>query len=996
LWPYLAAGASVHVPEEETRLSAVGMVRWWREQGITLAYLMTPLAEGVLEEGVAPGLDLSVRALIIGGDRLHRGPAPGVGFRLMNHYGPAEYSVTSTVVEVPPRGQGSGIPTIGRAVDNTLLYVLDRRSGLPMPLGVPGELYVAGVGLARGYSGRPELTAEKFVPDPFAAEPGSRMYRTGDLVKWLPDGDLDFLGRLDHQVKIRGFRIELGEIETVLAEHPAVTASAVLALSEPGGPTRLVAYVVPDREGEATGEEELAASVAEQVADWRTLYDNTYDRGRGAAEASFNLVGWDSSYTREPIPAAEMQEWTERTVEEILGLRPRRVLEIGVGTGLLLYRVAPFCELYRGTDFSGQVIRWLAEQLGESLPQVELGERTAEDFSGVAPRSFDTVILNSVVQYFPDADYVARVLAGAVEAVADGGAVYVGDVRSLPLLPAFHAAVELFKAAPSLPLERLRQVAAAEQVEETELVLDPGFFFALRRHLPRITAVEVRPKRDLADNELTRFRYQVVLRVGGEPTVASTLPWLDWEQEGLSLEEVRRLLLAGVEGLALSRVPNVRVAAAVAAARALAGAGVGEGPRTAGELRERLEGGAPAGVHPDDLLTLAEELGYETILSWAQPGPEGRFDVLFRRPAASGVEMPGPAVDGPWSRFANQPLLGKLSRRLMPLLRSYLEQRLPAYMVPSAFVLLAELPLTPNGKVDRRALPAPAAGRLAGGPATPPRTPVEEELAAVFREVLKVERLGVEDDFFALGGHSLLVTQVVARIRETFGVELPVRTVFENPSVAALAARVESAAREAAGPLLPPLERIPRQGPLPLSFAQQRLWLLDQLDPGRPIYNVPSAVLLEGALDVAALAAAFSAVVARHEVLRTAFGEAESGPVQWARPPRPFPLPVVDLLALPAAGGQREREALRLAGEEAGRPFDLAHGLLLRAALVRTGEAAHIALLTLHHIASDGRSMEVLIRELDGLYTAFAAGLGSLLPELPLQYADFAVWQRGW
>jgi amino acid adenylation domain-containing protein/non-ribosomal peptide synthase protein (TIGR01720 family) len=251
LWPYFAAGASVHVPDEETRLSSAGMVRWWSEQGITLAYLMTPLAEGVLEEEIPEDLPLHVRALIIGGDRLHRGPSPGVGFRLMNHYGPAEYTVTSTVVEVPPQGEisGIGIPTIGRPVDNTRIYVLDRR-GQPVPVGVPGELYVAGLGLARGYMHRPDMTAEKFVPDPFApqwGETGSRMYRTADLVRRLPDGDLDFLGRLDHQVKIRGLRIELGEIETVLGQHPDLREVAVLVREDRPGDKRLTAYAVPSK-----------------------------------------------------------------------------------------------------------------------------------------------------------------------------------------------------------------------------------------------------------------------------------------------------------------------------------------------------------------------------------------------------------------------------------------------------------------------------------------------------------------------------------------------------------------------------------------------------------------------------------------------------------------------------------------------------------------------------------------------------------------------------
>ncbi|HVR95163.1 MAG TPA: amino acid adenylation domain-containing protein, partial [Thermoanaerobaculia bacterium] len=570
LWPYLSGGSSLHIPDEETRLSSPGMVRWWAEQGITLAYLMTPLAEGVLEEEI-PGLQ--VRALIIGGDRLHRGPDPEVGFRLMNHYGPAEYSVTCTVVQVPPRGRESGIPTIGRAIDNTRIYLLDRQ-GRPAPVGVPGELYVAGVGLARGYHNRPDLTAEKFVPDPFVGEPGARMYRTADLVRWLPDGDMDFLGRLDHQVKIRGFRIELGEIESALGQHPGVREAVVLAWGERPDGKRLAAYVV-------------AAC--------------------------------------EPAPSAD---------------------------------------------------------------------------------------------------------------------------------------------------------------------------------------------------ELQR----------------------------------------------------------------------------------------------------------------------------------------------------------------------YLKERLPEYMVPASVLLLDALPLTPNGKVDRRALPAPEAVRPSGG-GRAPRTPMEELVAGVWAEVLGVERVGIDDSFFELGGHSLMATRVVSRLRSVLGVQLPLRTLFEAPTVAELARRVEQEERGASG-VIPKADR---GAAPPLSFAQQRLWFLDQLEPDNAAYNVPLTVRLAGRLERERLGAALDEVVRRHESLRTTFGSTPAGePVQRIAPAGPVALPVVDLAALPAAA--RAAEGSRVATEEAERPFDLDRGPLLRVLLIPLGAEEHLLQLTMHHIASDGWSMGILIRELGALYERRP----SPLPQLEIQYADFAAWQRRW
>jgi amino acid adenylation domain-containing protein len=244
VWPYLAAGASVHIPDDATRLDAGRLVRWLVEQQITLSFLPTPLAEAVLREEWPA--NTALRVLLTGGDRLNQWPAQQLPFRLVNHYGPTENTVVSTCAEVLARGSAGGeAPPIGRPLPNTRVYVVDRRLQ-PVPIGVPGELLLGGAQLSPGYWNRPELTAEKFVADPFGNEPGARVYRTGDLVRWLPDGNLEFLGRIDQQVKIRGLRIELGEIEANLAGHPAVHEVAVLAREDTEGDKRLVAYLVAD------------------------------------------------------------------------------------------------------------------------------------------------------------------------------------------------------------------------------------------------------------------------------------------------------------------------------------------------------------------------------------------------------------------------------------------------------------------------------------------------------------------------------------------------------------------------------------------------------------------------------------------------------------------------------------------------------------------------------------------------------------------------------
>src|SRR6185369_8572244 len=317
---------------------------------------------------------------------------------------------------------------------------------------------------------------------------------------------------------------------------------------------------------------------------------------------------------------------------------------------------------------------------------------------------------------------------------------------------------------------------------------------------------------------------------------------------------------------------------------------------------------------------------------------------------------------------------------------------------------LAALPLTPNGKVDRKALPAPER-QTSEAAWVAPSTPAEVILAGIWAELLGLDRVGAGDSFFGLGGHSLLATRVMWRLRDAFGVELPLRDLFEAPTLAELAARVEAALskedrRAGEGritpPLVPlvPLVPIPREGPLPLSFAQQRLWFIDQLEPGSPLYNMPVALHVQGPLDAGVLAICLGEIECRHEALRTVFAVRDGAPVQVILPAAPFALPLVDLSGLPE--NRRDPLSLRLAGEEALRPFDLTHGPLLRGVLLRLGQREHVAALTLHHIVSDGWSMGILVREVTALYAAFSEDLPSPLSELPVQYADFAVWQQSW
>ena len=921
LWLPLVTGAHVVVASRQVASDPKLLATLLDQSGATVMQA-TPATWRMLVDGGWPGRP-GFKALC-GGEALPVALADALldrGVELWNLYGPTETTIWSTVAKVEERGRP---PSIGRPIADTTVHILD------------GELHIGGAGLARGYLGRPELTAERFVVDPAS---GARVYKTGDLARWRPDGELEFLGRRDHQVKIRGFRVECGEIETVLEAQPSVRSAVVVARED-----ALVAYVVPAGDG---------TDPAELVADWQQVYDQAQGRPTEVADPTFDTAGWVSSYTGRPISGEEMREAVDATVARILALQPRRVLEIGCGTGLLLWRVAPHCDAYVGTDLSADTLSVLESRLtAAGVTNVRLVHREAADFSDLADEPFDVVVMNSVVQAFPSPDYLRRVVDQALACVSDGGTVMVGDVRSLPLLPAFHASVVAETADPSTPVARLQGRFERRLQEERELVLDPAFF----------AGAEVLLKRGRHHNELTRFRFDVLLHAGDG---GQGVRWIAWS----SLESLREELHAG-EPLGVLGVPNARLEQPLRALERLRG---GDGP----------PGG---GVDPEDLWALGEELGFVVECSWARGNGQGAFDAAFVPRTGDGRVV----VDFPYSTGGGRPLAtdplavrrrSERSRTLAVELRAALRSSLPEYMVPSSFVVLDSLPLTPNGKVDREALLPPVEERP--GPAVkPPRTPTERALATIWEDVLGVDEVGVDDDFFELGGHSLLAVRVVSKVRDVLDVDLPFRALFDSPTVGGLAQAVEAGGRAPAS--VPPLVPVPRGGAeVPLSFAQEPLWFLDQLVPDNPFYNMPAAYRLTGPLDVAALERALTGIVSRHEALRTTFPAPGGRPHQHVSPAAPVRLEVEEV--------GDEAEARRMAGDEAVRPFDLAAGPLVRCRLLRLGPDAHVLLLTVHHIVSDGWSTNVLRRELSTLYRG-----SSPLPPLPVQYGDYAVWQRRW
>ncbi|MEV5431729.1 amino acid adenylation domain-containing protein [Streptomyces sp. NPDC052701] len=927
-------------------------------------------------------------ALVIGGEALYEEQLDrwrGAGARLINEYGPTETAVACTYHEAVENGQHGPVP-IGRPIANVSVHVLDR-SLRPVPSGITGEVFIGGHGVSYGYLGRAAQTAERFVPDPYSPVPGARLYRTGDLAFRRQDGSLVYLGRADEQVKIRGHRVEPGEVEAVLATHPQVRGSLVMADAD-----RLVAFL--EAEGDQTAADRGHDADDDRVSQWRLLYDSTYDAAQGPA----TLEGWNSSYTGRAIDPEEMRAWLDGTVERIEALRPRRALEIGCGTGMILNRIAPRCEHYRGTDLSEVVVEHLRQSVADAGEAVELvaapAHRAVRDGD-----VFDTVILNSVAQYFPSVAYLLRVLDAALAAVPDGGHVFLGDVRNLDLLELFHTSVAAHQAAAGTRAGEVRARARHILESEEELCLSPDFFRELRRARPRITDVRVMPKRGRYRNELNCYRYDVVLTVGG-PT-AREPQWLsadhtDPDRLGELLERERP------DSVGLRSLPNARLQYDLAVHRLLQDAPAG---LPVGEVRIRAAATAPPGHDPEDYAQLGDRGTYEVELGWTGGGTDGAFDVVVRRrdavtadtTAATAPQPSPPATTPDWGKYANDPLWRETCSSALPGIEAHLRRQVPEHMVPSRFVFVREIPLTPNGKVDTAALrflihPQGERGVRARSGARP-LTPTEQKIATMWRELLSWDDIAADDNFFNLGGHSLLTFQLVLRLRAEFGVDVPTGLPFETPDLEGMAERIDGLCAQGGAGGQPRLVAATRQPLMPTSSAQERLWFLHQLDPDSHSYNVPIFFRMTGPLVVTAFRKALDGVVQRHEVLRTLLVSRDGRPYQEILPPQPLSMPVLDLTGLPA--GTAREEVTRLAADAYTRPFDLARDTALRATLLRIADDDHVLLLMSHHIAFDGWSGGLLLSEVVQLYAAALDGRQpDTLAPLKVQYADYAVWER--
>lgn len=725
--------------------------------------------------------------------------------KIINNYGPTECTDLSTtyLVEEPSRYLERSMP-LGRPIFNVQHFILDKHLQL-VPVGVVGELYISGEGVGAGYLNRPELTAERFIANPY--RPGFRMYNTGDLARYLPDGNIEYLGRVDHQVKIRGFRIELGEVENAIEQHEDVNRCVVIAREDIPGDKRLVAYIVPRMESNDSDRPDTVTTstyneIDRALEEWENVFNNIYDQRGQEDDLKLDLTGWNSSYTGEPIPSDEMREWVNATIARIRQCQPQRVLEIGCGTGMLLLQLAPSCTYYCGTELSKRVIEDLQLKL-KHLPgdwsHLILKHQYAHNFAGIESQSFDTIVLNSVVQYFPSIDYLLSVLEGAVEALSNsGGFIFVGDVRSLPLLEAFHTSIQFYQASDELSLDQLKRRIDKKQQFDKELVIDPEFFTALKARLPQITQVKVQIKRGKAHHEMNKYRYDVLLQVGAKDVQSHLLQEysieeLDWHSNQLTIANVlSQLKTTQPDCLVVKNVPNARLVEDLKLVEMLK---VNSDFQTVKELRQHLQSIELTGIEPDEWWGLDVPYNVEICASATSLDC---YDVTLKHLQTTGSTSDGNGSQSesqsknltikPWSDYGNNPLFAQAATNLAPKLHDYLSDKLPDYMIPSAFVLLETLPLAPTGKVDRRALPIPEIERTQLKTAyVKPQNEIEATIAAIWQKLLRIDTVGIYDNFFDLGGHSLLIVKASYELSEALDQRVSVVDLFQYPTISSFA-----------------------------------------------------------------------------------------------------------------------------------------------------------------------------------------------------------------
>ncbi|MCK5686530.1 amino acid adenylation domain-containing protein, partial [bacterium] len=804
LYGPLYAGGTIVYPDHEYKKDPSHWVKLLIKEDITLWNSVPALMQLLVDNGEMLSIDekeklgKTLRVIMMSGDWIPTTlpdriksifNRPDSSAEIIGLGGATEGSIWSIIfpiMEVDP--DWVSIP-YGKPMINQKMMVLNHNMGYT-PINVAGEIYIGGVGVADGYWGNEEETLARFIKHPVLNE---QVYRTGDLGRWMSDGNIEFLGRADNQVKIRGYRVELEDIETHIRQHPSIEYSIVMVRKNDMDVSELIACVSYKEKDIASDSEKT-----DQVESWKLLYERTYSKDEDVSEASLNLAGWLSSYTGESIEESQMKIWVESTVSRILDLKPSRVYEIGCGTGMLLFRVAPKCETYFGTDFSESAIDYVQGNI-ESLPQVVMQLKEGCDFKNTEKGDFDTVIINSVAQYFPSGDYLLQVIAGAVDLIDSNGYLFLGDFRNYNLLDTYHASIEHFKAGDSICVSDLLKRVKKEIKIENELLVSPELLRKLPYYIPEITGIKIFIKEGNFENELTKYRYDAVLYLGNTFEEFQKTDTIDWKKEKNSISDIVEILKNKQSAyLRIENIINGRLENDIAVSSLLFDGELNGDQKLDDDM---IKDKIIKGLNPADFFTLNEKLpDYDIEVTLSHTHDEC-FDVTFiNRLKKSELKKIKPDLkehrnlsDLQWKNLTSTPLSGTISTTE---LKDWLKESLPDYMIPSAFVILDEMPLTANGKIDRKEVVK--LGNLANiehkasEHYIAPRTDKEKELCEIWENMLHIPKIGVIDNFFELGGHSLLVAEMAVAVKKHFGTELSFPPFMKNPTVEALAEMLDT------------------------------------------------------------------------------------------------------------------------------------------------------------------------------------------------------------
>lgn len=927
---------------------------------------------------------------------------------LYNFYGPTEAAVDVTYWHCPRDSKNELVP-IGKPISNCRLYILDNNMH-PVPIGVHGELYIGGICLSKGYHNREELTKEKFVPDIFGKQ-GDLLYRTGDIVKYLPDGNIAFIGRRDNQVKIKGFRIELGEIEKCISAHENVQDAVVVVKdikvnqSHLEGSAsigqRLVAYIKPKTEELSEGIEEIDES---QVDQWKNVFDMAYEKEQ-SDNPLYNFISWNSSYTNEPFPLENMIEWADETVKTIKSVNHDRILEIGCGTGLIFFRLADDCSEYVGTDISQNsldYIRRCAEEKKDGICDFELHNCSADDISAFEAKKFDIIVINSVVQYFPSVHYLYDVINKLSGLLSENGHIFIGDVRNNELLSDFHYSVELFKMHSSTPVivykERVQRIIEKEE----ELNISPSFFGYAVDRIEGLKNATVMLKRGSYLNEMSKFRYDVLLS-NTEPDLKPIVK--DISTFSLPLQMIRDELdkceddILLIKGISNSRTDDDVIISEIAD-------GLDDNVPIS-VLKQEISIRKKNSIDPNVLIKLAKKKDMKCICLVSESDKKC-YEALFMNGDCNvdAVMTVGRTSENNIGVFANAPEESNRVRQLVPQVTKLLKSQLPEYMIPSFFVIVSDFPVNSNGKLDYSKLPEPSTIKLLDDDFyVQPSTPIEKKIAQVWAEILGIEKVGIKNNFFEMGGDSILCIRAVSRINNA-GIKLTPSDIFQNPTIEELAKiAAVSDGNDEENIIVEPWSMITIEekekiiayfddeieDAYPLSPFQRYMYNKVTTDTEYGEFVMQKVMTHSEELDIAEFEKAFQYVASKTPIMRTSFWCLESGRVlQVVHKTTELPFKYLDLTDVRPEEQHEHVKAYLL--EDESRGLELDRPCPFRLCVVEYVKGQYMLIMTNSYLCIDGWSLRTIMEEIFMVYNSVSNGAEMISYPEHRSYRDFIRW----